>query len=587
MQALLKQFEAELIEVAQRDSLQWPVGEATKGTEPVADAAADVAVMTLARQAGIDDASINRAAARVLNIETLDNLASRPVSAEFLERISIRFARKHVMIGLASDGDSMPIAIANPLALEVLDVVGRYLKRAVHPMVADAEAIQALINTAYQQRSEEANQFIQTLDNDARFSLGDVSESNASPSREDLLDLATRAPVIKLVNLLLFEAVKQAASDVHIQPYDEKLVIRMRIDGVLFDAYDLPKAMQDEIISRVKVMGQMNIAEKRIAQDGRATVEVGDRLIDLRISSLPTSFGERIVIRLLDKSARLYTLSELGMPTGVFEQFRELISLEHGLILVTGPTGSGKSTTLYAALQALKSDEQNILTLEDPIEYQLPGISQTQVNFKKGMTFASGLRTVLRQDPDIIMVGEVRDHETAGMAIQSALTGHLVFSTLHTNDAASAMTRLLDLGVEPYLAASSVIGILAQRLVRCVCKDCAVSEPMSEEQIRRLGVEVSPALSNQHTGEWQTKRGKGCAACRHTGYRGRMGIFELLVITDPVRKAMKSNATASIIKEAALQGSSSVAFNTLRADGIEKITRGLTTVEEVLRVTMA
>src|SRR5258706_4051078 len=307
----------------------------------------------------------------------------------------------------------------------------------------------------------QAQDFIEKLD---RAEVLDEVANIAS--REDLLDNASRAPVIKLVNLILFEAVKSNASDVHVQPYEDRLMVRTRIDGVLYDAFSLPKNIQEEVISRVKVMGRMNIAEKRLSQDGRATVQVGERNIDLRIASLPTSYGERIVIRLLDKSTRLYSLPEIGMDERTLGRFGQLINVEHGLILVTGPTGSGKSTTLYSVLRQLNSKEKNILTLEDPIEYQLDGISQTQVSDKKGMTFASGLRSVLRQDPDIIMVGEIRDLDTATMAIQSSLTGHLVFSTLHTNDAASAVTRLLDLGIEPYLVASSVVGVLAQRLVR-------------------------------------------------------------------------------------------------------------------------
>src|SRR5207237_206592 len=292
-------------------------------------------------------------------------------------------------------------------------------------------------------------------------------------------------------------------------------MLRTRIDGVLYDNFQLPKAVQEEVISRVKIMGRMNIAEKRLAQDGRATVQIGDRVVDLRIASLPTSFGERVVIRLLDKSARLYELPDLGMDSITLARFGKLITAEHGLILVSGPTGSGKSTTLYAALQQINSKEKNVITLEDPIEYQLDGISQTQVSDKKGMTFASGLRSVLRQDPDVIMVGEIRDRETATMAIQSALTGHLVFSTLHTNDAASAVTRLLDLGIEPYLVASSVIGVLAQRLVRRVCPDCAKPYTPHRMELQWLAVPRSAASRRGQGGGWDHYR--------HNRSRGRRG----------------------------------------------------------------
>jgi general secretion pathway protein E len=375
---------------------------------------------------------------------------------------------------------------------------------------------------------------------------------------------------------MLFEAVKGGASDVHIQPYENRLVVRFRIDGVLFDAFDVPKPTQEEVVSRIKVIGKMNIAEKRLPQDGRATVQVGDRRIDLRIASLPGSHGERVVLRLLDKSARLYTLPEVGMDDRALIDFREIIRMEHGLILVTGPTGSGKSTTLYAALQEINSRDRNVVTLEDPIEYQIDGISQTQINTKKGLTFAAGLRSVLRQDPDIIMVGEIRDEETAVMAIQSALTGHLVFSTLHTNDAASAVTRLLDLGIEPYLISSSLLAVLAQRLVRKVCGDCLENRQPTKEELGFLneGGNLTKVQTLAH--------GRGCSNCRDTGYRGRIGLFELLAINDEVRSKMQGRANASEIRDTAL----SHGMKLLRDDGIAKLIRGATTVDEVGRVTV-
>ena len=392
---------------------------------------------------------------------------------------------------------------------------------------------------------------------------------------EDLLESRGSPPIIRLVNSILFEGVKARASDVHVQPQEDSLVVRQRIDGVLFDTLTIPKSYQEEVISRLKVLGRMNIAEKRLPQDGRATVQLGDRLIDLRIASLPTSSGERVVVRFLDKSARLYTLNELGMSSGNLRDFRTLIKRDHGILLVTGPTGAGKSTTLYAALQEINAKDLNVLTLEDPIEYQLVGISQTQINQKKGLTFASGLRNVLRQDPDIIMVGEIRDHETAAMAIQSALTGHLVFSTLHTNDAASAVTRLLDLGIEPYLVASSVIGVVAQRLVRRVCPKCITSAPVSTEQLRRLGLDDGRLAGRP------LYRGRGCEACRQTGYSGRVGIFEVLTVNDSVRELVQARANASQIRVQACREGMSL----LRHDGLEKAFAKATTVEEVLRVT--
>ena len=511
-----------------------------------------------------------KALAETLGLAFRDDLASTPPSADFVEHIPIGFARQHGMLGLASEDGPLRVAVADLHHWRQLDVVARYLGRNVEPVLAPPDRILAAINAAYQQRDGQAQQMINTLDR------REVLEELEKSVREDLLDVSGRAPVIKLVNLILFEAVKGRASDVHIQPYEEKLVVRMRIDGVLFDAFEVPKDLQDEVISRIKVIGRMNIAEKRLPQDGRATVQMGDRLVDLRIASLPVSHGERVVLRLLDKRARLYTLADLGMEPTTFARFRELIQMEHGLLLVTGPTGSGKSTTLYAALSEIDATDLNVLTLEDPIEYQLDGISQTQVSEKKGMTFASGLRSGLRQDPDIIMVGEIRDHETAVMAIQSALTGHLVFSTLHTNDAASAVTRLLDLGIEPYLVASSVVAVLAQRLVRRICPKCATSSPPSADDLRRLGLKATddcpPAL-------W---RGTGCEACRHSGYRERVGVFELLVVDDVIRGKIQARANAAEIRDAALAGG----MQLLRDDGLLKIAKGVTTIDEVAGVTL-
>ena len=521
---------------------------------------------------GLGNASpeaLARGVADALGIEFVSDLSGRAASAEFVAAVPIAFARRHLVLGLGAEDERLVLALGDVEHWEQVQIISRFLNRPVTPLLAPAEVVLAAINHAYQQRSGEAQAMVETLDR--RQVLDEVSRL---AGREDLLDNASRAPVIKLVNLMLFEAAKSGASDVHVQPYEERLVVRMRIDGVLYDSFTLPKAVQEEVISRVKVMGRMNIAEKRLAQDGRATVRIGDRVVDLRIASLPTSHGERMVVRLLEKSARLFDLTELGMDERTLARFEHLIGVEHGLVLVTGPTGSGKSTTLYAALRRLNARERNIITLEDPIEYQLEGISQTQVSEKKGMTFASGLRSVLRQDPDVIMVGEVRDRETATMAIQSSLTGHLVFSTLHTNDAASAMTRLLDLGIEPYLVASSVMGVLAQRLVRTVCGGCAREYSPSDAEARWLGVSRADA-AGMH-------RGAGCAACRGTGYRGRVGTFELLLVDDAVRSLIQSRATAAAIKESAVAGGT----RTLRDDGIQKVLAGVTTVEEVERVTV-
>ncbi len=487
--------------------------------------------------------------AALLDLEIAPDLARETVSPEFVRSFDIAFARLHKVIGLERDG-ALFVAICDREGYEHLDVISRVLGRFAEPLVAREETILAAVDSAWARQDSRTQDVIDTIDGtNLEADVARFSED------EDLLGSDGRAPVIRLVNHLLFDAVRAGASDVHIQPYRDRIVVRQRIDGVLFDTFEIPKNVQEEVITRIKVLGRMNIAEKRIPQDGRATVQLGERVIDLRIASLPTSHNERIVIRLLDKSARLYTLNDLGMPDHSLGTFRRIIRRDHGLILVTGPTGSGKSTTLYGALQEINSRDQNVLTIEDPIEYQLDGINQTQVNEKKGMTFATGLRSVLRQDPDIIMVGEIRDRETAVMAIQASLTGHLVFSTLHTNDAASAVTRLLDLGIEPYLVSSSLVASLAQRLVRRLCPDCRMEGPDGYAAV-------------------------GCEACRHTGFRGRVGIFELLLLDETCRELIQNRASAADIRAAGLASG----MQLLRRDGLQKVREGLTTREEVERV---
>ena len=520
------------------------------------------------RQAGLKSDDETRAFANLLGVPFHESLAEQQPSAEFVDRVPIGFAREHLVVGMASRGLLLSVVLGSVESWSQLDVLARHLRRRIEPSFAPREQVKVAINAAYTQQSGQTERVLASFE-------GNVFEELAQlDAREDLLDTSDRAPVIKLVNTMLFDAVTSLASDVHVQPYEERLVVRMRIDGVLFDMFHVPKRLQEEVLSRIKVLGKMNIAEKRLPQDGRATVEVGDRLIDLRIASMPTSHGERVVIRLLDKSARLYSLGELGLGESNLARFRQLIHREHGMILVTGPTGSGKSTTLYSALREINARELNVVTLEDPIEYQLDGISQTQINVKKGMTFASGLRSILRQDPDVIMLGEIRDQETAVMAIQSALTGHLVFSTLHTNDAASAITRLLDLGIEPYLLASSLVGVLAQRLVRQLCSKCAEPYTPTPEDFRILDLPYTPNAT--------AKRGTGCGACRSTGYRGRFSICELLPINEPIRGQIQSRANASQILATAVQHD----MRLMKHDGLEKILMGKTTFEEVAKVTV-
>jgi general secretion pathway protein E len=379
--------------------------------------------------------------------------------------------------------------------------------------------------------------------------------------------------------MILFQALKMRASDVHIQPFPDRLQVRYRIDGVLYDMEAPPKKYQDAIISRIKVMGKMDIAERRLPQDGRASLRIGDSDVDVRISTVPTTNGERVVMRLLDKSARVYRMSEIGLDAENELILRHYVKYTHGVIFVTGPTGSGKTTTLYAALTELNTAEKNILTIEDPVEYNLPGISQVQVNTKKGLTFSAGLRSFLRQDPDIMMIGEVRDNETADIAIRAALTGHLVYSTLHTNDAASAVTRMLDIGVEPYLVSSSVILSVAQRLVRMICPKC---QEFIDPDVEMLAKITSAGLELDQFPDRKVKLGRGCDYCFESGYVDRTALYEMLPIDEQVRVNIMNRVGASVIKKDAMQNGQ---LRTLRSDALRKVLKGVTTIDEALRVT--
>jgi general secretion pathway protein E len=524
-----------------------------------------------AHRVGIAEADVLKCAADVLHIPLVEDLRGLHPCPAFVQRFPISFARQHAVVALLEEGAEPIIILPGPEAWPAFDTVVRVLGIQAAATLASREAILRAINSVYEQERSQPDAVLDSIGSDDA-----ASRLKQLETRDDLLATDGQAPVVELVNLILLDAVKGAASDIHFQPYRENLVVRYRIDGLLFDAHTVPKTLQDEVLSRIKVLGKMDISEKRLPQDGRATVTVGERVIDLRIASLPGSYGERIVLRLLDKSTQSYSLAEVGMDLDNQRRFRELIALEHGLILLTGPTGSGKTTTLYAALQEINTRDRNVLTLEDPIEYDIEGISQTQINVKKGLTFASGLRNVLRQDPDIIMVGEIRDQETAVMAIQSALTGHLVFSTLHTNDAASAVTRLLDLGIEPYLVSSSVLAVLAQRLVRKVCSSCAVEKELTAEERETLGLTADVDATLRY------RAGPGCPACRNTGYRGRVAICELLRVDDSIRRQIQSRASASEIRDAAVRSG----MRLLRDDGIDKVLAGITTPSEVARVTV-
>ncbi len=462
------------------------------------------------------------------------------------------------------------VAINDPLNFHALDDLVRLMELTDFKLVlAERETILSSINLQYDLRRDSAQQLVKDMEENGSDIISEIEETS------DLLDDTSEAPIIKLVNHIISQSIKARASDIHIEPYQHSFTVRYRVDGILYDLLTPPKWIQPALISRIKVMAKMNIAEKRLPQDGRFEVKVGDQNIDLRVSTIPTAFGERVVLRLLNKSGSLLELKDLGFNPARLKLIKQLVASPNGIILVTGPTGSGKTTTLYAILQTINKPNINIITIEDPVEYQIKGISQIQVNPKIDLTFARGLRSIVRQDPDVILIGEIRDQETAGIAVQSALTGHLVFSTLHTNDSASAITRLVDMGVEPFLISSSVLAVAAQRLVRVLCDNCKKTYQPSTIYLKSIGV------SPDHFNENQIYKAVGCEKCITTGYKGRLGIFEIMVLNEHLKGLILETFDSNRIKnEAAKQKMIS-----LRQDGIEKVLEGTTTMEEVLRVT--
>jgi len=522
--------------------------------------------------------SVLKLFAEALGWEFLPEISAKLVPSEFIETVPATYAQHHYLIGIKTkDSDSeLTVVLSKPLDADALDNVSKMAGLPVKAAISTRTAITAVIDIAYEQRTTVIEEVAEELDAvNGKQSLDQLIDEVSTS--DDLLDVVNRPPVIRLVNDILFRALQLRASDIHVHPYEAKIQIRYRIDGILYDVLSLNRNVLPLVISRIKVMAGMDIAERRLPQDGRCSVRLGQREIDLRISTVPTSYGERSVLRLLDKSTGLFKLNELGLWDEDLKKFDSLLNRSHGVIFVTGPTGSGKSTTLYACLNRINSAEKNVITVEDPIEYQFEGISQIQVASKKGMTFATALRHVLRQDPDVIMVGEVRDIETARMAIQSSLTGHLVFSTLHTNDSAGAVSRLLDLGVEPYLVSSSLIAIIAQRLVRKVCPDCKKSVEPTPHELRELGVGL-PGLAD-NDGKFFV--GQGCERCFQTGYRGRTGIYEMMLINEEIQNLVYKRETAGTIKKIALEAG----MQTLRMDGARKVLAGITTISEVLRIT--
>ena len=484
------------------------------------------------------------------------DLRNHLIKPEVVQLVPEALARKYTLMPVFKIGETLTVAMEDPLNFFAIDELRLKAKCEIKTVVDGESSIRQAIDQYY----------------GAAGTIAEVAQAiqeAALPKKEE--EAAEEAPVIRLVNLLIMQAVKERASDIHIEPGDGVLRTRFRIDGVLREVNGPPIHLHSPVTSRIKVLAKLDIAEKRKPQDGRFRLKLEGGEIDLRVSTIPTQFGEKVVMRLLDSANAVLSLEQLGLDSGLRTHVERLIRSPHGILLVTGPTGSGKTTTLYAALHLINSAERNIITIEDPVEYRLPGVNQVQVNPKADVTFASALRSFLRQDPDVIMVGEVRDRETAEIAVQAALTGHLVFSTLHTNDAPSSLTRLMDMGIEPFLITSSVIGVVAQRLVRVICPKCKEPSRTPANAGRELGVAEGTPLFH----------GKGCASCKQTGYKGRVGIFELLPMTDQVKELVVAKAPAHAVRDTARKAG----MRTLREDGLAKALAGVTTVEEVLRAT--
>ncbi|MEW6570047.1 MAG: type II secretion system ATPase GspE [Nitrospirota bacterium] len=511
-------------------------------------------------------------------MEKIEVIRDEDVEVSLLKNFPLSFVKANQLFPLGKNDNELMGVIADDRGLLALAEASKALGLKPRPLMATPGIILDAINRFYGRMGSAE----EVMDAIAGEDLSSVATAFEAP--RDLLELTEEAPIIRLLNALLLQAVKERASDIHIEPYEKELEVRLRIDGILHRVLTPPKIVQDALISRIKIMSNLDIAEKRLPQDGRIRLLLGGRDIDLRVSIVPTSYGERAVLRLLDRKQGVLGLWEVGLNKEDEKKFEEHLKMPDGIILVTGPTGSGKTTTLYAALNRIHTEEKNIITVEDPIEYQLKGIGQMQVNPKIGLTFASGLRSILRQDPDVIMVGEIRDLETAEIAMQASLTGHLVLSTLHTNDAPSALVRLIDMGIEPFLVASSLTLVLAQRLVRTICASCKESYNPSDieksyfQNMLLLSARSSPATVEGDPFLW---RGKGCDRCKGTGYLGRTGIYELLVIDDGTRPLITEKTDSQKIKNYAL----SRGMKTLRQDGLIKVAEGITTLEEVLRVT--
>jgi general secretion pathway protein E len=521
----------------------------------------------------LDEDQLAQALSSQLDLGYIAEIDAEAVDPKIVADLTLGYARQNVALPLELDERRVRMVVGDPLNTHVVDDMRVLFGVEVDVVVAAENVVLRAIHRVFDRRAA-ADQVVDDL---ADADVGGLT-TDLEDQVKDILDEGDdEAPIIRLVNSVLNQAIKDRASDIHIEPYEKSIAFRFRKDGVLKEIVRAPKKFQASIASRIKIMGNLNIAEKRLPQDGRIRIKIAGRDVDLRLSTVPTSFGERIVLRILDKQTVVLDLKALGFLPENLATIEKLITRPHGIVLVTGPTGSGKTTTLYAALSRINTPDRNILTIEDPVEYQIEGIGQMQVNRKIDFTFARGLRAILRQDPDVVLIGEIRDLETAENAIQAALTGHLVFATLHTNDAPSAFTRLTDMGVEPFLSASSVIAVMAQRLVRTLCAECKEPHTPLRAELESMGIaDPDRALS-----EGTFYKAVGCESCTQTGYRGRMGIHELMPVTDDVRSAVMRNAPATEIKQVA----TGEGMKTLRVDGTLKVLAGRTSIDEVMRVT--
>lgn len=520
----------------------------------------------------IKEEDLARARSTKFSLPFLELITDKMTDTDVLGKVPLRFLRENIIMPIKNENGEIILAIADPLNYQAIDELNNLLGTKIH-VIAPKNIIIDAINKYYP--LEGTKEVIEELEEEKE--LGVVGLDLGAIREEEILGTEAEAPIIKLVNHILYQAVKQNASDIHIEPFEKELHVRYRIDGILYSVMIPPKRIQSAITSRIKIMANLNIAEKRMPQDGRIAIKIADKPIDIRVSVLPVTFGERITLRLLDKSKTFAALKELGFSDRDFNVLLDNISQPNGIIYVTGPTGSGKTTTLYSILSRLNSPEVNIITVEDPVEYQISGIGQVQVKEQIGLTFAAALRSILRQDPDIIMIGETRDHETAQIAVQSALTGHLVLSTLHTNSAAASITRLIDMGVEPFLISSTILSIIAQRLVRVLCKNCKTPYTPQPDLLKKLGITEAEAKKITFY------KPKGCEECSNTGYRGRMAIFEIMKMSSEIARLTMIRADSMQIQKQAMKEGMTL----LVEDGVRKIKSGITTIDEVLSVATA